>query len=103
MVLPRLRNLAAALAIGLVPWLAMAQQGTPTPTPTPDEDVIKISSNLIQFDVSVVDKNGKPIRDLRPDEIEVYQNGRKRTLTSLDFVSTGAVTTADEKPLVNST
>ena len=35
----------------------------PTPTPTADTDVVKISTNLIQVDVTVTDKSGKIVRD----------------------------------------
>lgn len=67
-----------------------AQNAAPTPTPTPkQDDVVKISTNLIQVDISVVDKKGKPVSDLRPDELEVYQNGKKQTLTNFSFISAG--------------
>lgn len=47
------------------------QGKAPKPTPTPqDDDVVKISTNLIQVDVTVVDAKGKVITDLRPEEIE---------------------------------
>ena len=39
------------------------------PSRTPDDgDVVKITTNLIQVDVTVTDKNGQPIRDHRPEE-----------------------------------
>src|SRR4051794_28238126 len=63
-----------------------AQQPAPKPTP-PDDDVVKIRTNLIQIDVSVTDKNGKPITDLKPEEVEVYENGQKQKLTHFSFVS----------------
>lgn len=69
-----------------------------TPTPPDDGDVVKISTNLIQIDVSVTDKNGKVITDLRPDEIEIYENGEKQTITNFWFVS--GVKTPVETPKV---
>jgi len=59
----------------------------PTATPTGDDDVVKISTNLIQIDVSVTDKKGKPIADLKPEEIEIYENGKKQKVTNFSFVS----------------
>jgi len=62
---------------------AAAQQPVPaaTPTPTPqeesDEDVVRITTNLVQFDAVVTDKQGRPVTDLRPEDFEVYANGRK--------------------------
>ena len=59
-----------------------------TPTPPPDGgDVVKISTNLIQLDVSITDRKGAPIRDLRADEIEVYENGERQKLTGFSFIS----------------
>ncbi len=58
-----------------------------SPTPPGDGDVVKISTNLIRIDVTVTDSKGKPIADIRPDEIEVFENGQKQKITSLTFVS----------------
>jgi VWFA-related protein len=75
----------AAFTVG-----AAAQRGTPSPSNTPpplDTDVVKISTNLIQLDMTVVDAKGKVVRDLRPDEIEVFENGQKQKITNFSFVS----------------
>jgi len=66
---------------------ALSQTVRSVPTPTPSDDVVKISTNLIQIDVSVTDKDGKPIRDLRQDEIEVYENGEKQKISNFSFVN----------------
>ncbi len=68
--------------------IASAQAGSPAPTP-PSEDVVKISTNLIQIDVTVTDKKGDPIKDLRPDEIEIYENGKRQAITNFSLVSSG--------------
>ncbi|MBK9215093.1 MAG: VWA domain-containing protein [Chloracidobacterium sp.] len=67
---------------------AAAQEATPTPAPLA-EDVVKISTNLIQIDVTVTDKKGNPVKDLRPDEIEVYENGKRQDVTAFSFVESG--------------
>ncbi len=77
---PAIFVLIAALAI-----FALGQK--PTPTPSPENDVVKISTALIQLDVTVVDQRGKVVNDLRPDEIEIYENGEKQTITNFSFVS----------------
>jgi VWFA-related protein len=73
---------------------------TPAPTATPaaaeEEDVVKISTTLIQIDVTVTDKNGKVVTDLKPEEVEVYENGVKQNITNFSFVSN--VKTTEEKP-----
>ena len=74
------------LVIGL---RASAQDVTPTPKPKPTDDgnVVKISTNLIQLDVSVTDSKGRAISDIRPDEIEIYENGVKQQVTGFSFKS----------------
>ena len=70
------------------------QDVRPTPKPTPDDnDVVKISTNLIQIDVSISDSKGKPVNDLKQDEIEIYENGEKQKVTNFSFVSASKETT----------
>jgi VWFA-related protein len=69
--------------IFLFTFAAFAQK----PTPTPDDDVVKISTNLIQIDVTVTDKSGKIVTDLKPDEFEVYENGKKQDITNFLFIN----------------
>ncbi len=66
--------------------ITFAQQAKPTPTPDTD-DVVKISTNLVQIDVSVTDSKGNPITDLRRDEIEIFENGKKQNVTNFSFIS----------------
>ena len=71
-----------------------AQNTNPTPTPKPsvDDDEVKISSALIQVDVTVTDKNGKIVTDLKPEEIEIYENGEKQTISNFSFISSSSAT-----------
>jgi len=64
------------------------QNKKPVPTATPpDDDTIKISTDLIQVDVSVTDKNGKPVTDLKPEDFEIYENDKKQEITNFSFIS----------------
>lgn len=74
-------------SLGLVFLLALAAFAQ-KPTPTPDDDVVKISTNLIQIDVTVTDKSGKIVTDLKPEDFEVYENGKKQDITNFLFVNT---------------
>jgi VWFA-related protein len=61
---------------------------TPKPTPTKeDKDVVKISTTLIQVDVTVTDKKGKPVRDLKAEDFEIFENGEKQNISNVSFVS----------------
>ena len=65
--------------------MGFAQEAGPTPPAA--EDVVKISTNLIQLDVTVTDKSGKIVGDLKPDDFEIYENGEKQDISNFLFVS----------------
>ncbi len=66
-----------------------AQQAEPTATPIPsdDDDIVKISTNLIQVDVTATDSKGKIVTDLTADDFEIYENGKKQDITNFSFFS----------------
>ncbi len=74
----------------------LPQIASPTASPTPHrnfekrEDVVKISTSLIQVDVTVTDKSGKVVRDLKPEDFEIYENGVKQNITNFSFVDSGS-------------
>lgn len=63
------------------------RSGNPTPTPvasgTPTDegvdvdpaDIIKIDTNLVNVNVRVVDRNNRPISDVRQNEFTIYEDG----------------------------
>src|ERR1700738_3353574 len=93
------------LALVLVAGLASAalpQQPAPAPTPsaiTPtatqqpvqppqkveQDDVVRITTNLVQVDAVVTDKNGKVITDLKPEEMKIYEDGRQQKITNFSY------------------
>lgn len=87
-----MRFLSAILFIILVSAAAVFSQTNPAPSPTPviedDRDVVKITTNLIQIDVTVTDSKGRIVTDLKPEEIEIYENKEKQTVTNFSFINT---------------
>jgi VWFA-related protein len=73
---------------------AQTQTQTPSaqPTPTPaqddadDSDVVRITTNLVQFDAVVTDKKGQQVTDLQPEEFEVTVNGKRQSITNFSYV-----------------
>ena len=61
------------------------QKQKPKEEVSPD-DVIRITTNLVQTDVIVTDKNDQIIPDLKLDDFEVYDNGKKQELKFMEFV-----------------
>ena len=67
--------------------LAQVQQASPTPRPSaPDDDVVRITTNLVQVDV-VVTKGGKVVTDLTADDFEILEDGKRQTITNFLYVS----------------
>ncbi|HXB69461.1 MAG TPA: VWA domain-containing protein [Candidatus Acidoferrales bacterium] len=83
-------GLALMLATILVPLPAPAQQtAAPTVRTTVDE---------VLLDLIVRDKKGKPLTDLKPEDLTVLDNGAKQTLTSFRLVSgSEAITSSGAK------
>lgn len=71
---------------------------TPTPKPADDTDVVKISTTLIQVDVTVTDKNGNIITDLKPGDFEIFENNQKQPITNFSFVSAPSETASATSP-----
>lgn len=94
-------KLLAAFAVSLqLAALTYAQQPTPspvqiaTPNVTPEQtarptgdDVVRITTNLVQVDAVVTDKNGNPVTDLRQDEVQILEDGQPQKITHFSFVS----------------
>jgi VWFA-related protein len=77
----------AALPLRLLVMIALAsgaaspqsQQSKP-PQKTDDEDVVKVGSHLVNVDVSVKDKKGNYVNDLRAEDFTVFENGVRQKL-----------------------
>ncbi|MDQ3801711.1 MAG: VWA domain-containing protein [Acidobacteriota bacterium] len=86
---------ALLLFVFLLSPVSRAQ--TPKPPSTPpatkppvtadDDDVVKISTTLIQLDVTVTDESGKVVTDLKPEDFEIYENGERQEITNFSFMS----------------
>ena len=86
----RVLSSAMLLAAVLAPLPAPAQQ---TAAPT-----VKTNVDEVLLDLIVRDKKGKPVTDLKPEDISILDNGAKQTITSFRLVSgTDALTSSGVK------
>lgn len=53
----------------------------------PQQATFRSAVDLVAVDVSIVDDNGKPVDDLRPEEFALKVDGRPRKLSSAQFIS----------------
>jgi VWFA-related protein len=80
---------------------APQQQPAPAPSPAADDDddnVVRITSNLVQFDAVVRDDRGRVVTDLRPEEFEVYVGGKRQEVTNATYVPAGTAAEAAALP-----
>lgn len=63
-------------------------QSQPAPNSQQDEDdVVRITTNLVQVDAVILDGDGRPVTDLRPEEVQIYEDGRQRKITNFSYVA----------------
>ncbi len=97
---------------------ASSPKATPAPTPpntatTPpttnpqrttgesEEDVVRITSNLVQVDAVVHDKRGQVVTDLRPEDVEVLVDGKPQQITNFSYVSNESRTVTTQPAKTN--
>jgi len=78
------RWLALLLLTAAVPVLSADRQTTPPAQPPP---VFKAGVELVRLDVRVLDDNGAPVKDLRADEVQVFEGGVQRPVVFFQHVA----------------
>src|SRR5438270_5651767 len=63
------------------------------PEPTP-EDVLRINTELVQTDVTVLDRSGRFVEGLRPVQFQLTLDGKPEAVTFFELVRTGSPTEA---------
>ncbi len=63
-----------------------------------DDEVVRITTNLVQVDAVVTDKDGRLVTDLKPEEVEILEDGRAQKITNFSFVSTSPDTPPSTSP-----
>lgn len=53
---------------------------------------LRVTTRLVDVDVVALDKKGRPVTDLKPDDFEIYDNGRKQSVRF--FSKTGGASPA---------
>ncbi|HVG31989.1 MAG TPA: VWA domain-containing protein [Pyrinomonadaceae bacterium] len=70
------------------PSITAQQQPTQTQSTTAEDDeVVRITSNLVQVDAVITDQKGNHVTDLRQEDFEIYEDGRPQKITNFSYVS----------------
>jgi VWFA-related protein len=82
------------VVVALCLWsVSLGQRPDPPQTQKPsDGDVVRITTNLVQIDAVITDKNGKLITDLKPEELQLSEDNRPQKITHFSYVA------ADKSP-----
>lgn len=96
-----LAALACQLVLGQFTLTAFAQLPATPPQPQPkspqsepqqqarpsEEETVRITTNLVQVDAVVTDKNGNPVTDLRPEELEIREDDKPQKITNFSYIA----------------
>src|SRR5205085_1668939 len=83
------RAAALAFALSLLAQ-ALGQQTQRPAQQQEDEEVVRITSNLIQVDAVVLDSSGRQVTDLKPSDFELSEDGRAQAITNFSYVTTAS-------------
>jgi VWFA-related protein len=87
---------AALLGVSLCVLVASGQQPAAQPSPVqtpaepPSEEVVRISTDLVQTDVMVFDKQGRFIDNLKPEQFELRVDGKPQPISFFERVVAGS-------------
>jgi VWFA-related protein len=86
--------LPSAVAV-LLGFISISAQTAPKPSPSPivqegEQDVVRITTNLVQTDVLVIDKEGNQVTDLTANDFELLQDGKPQKIRNVSYISTAA-------------
>ncbi len=78
---PPLKALFLATVLCFVVAAQNDQPPAQQPKPSKDQDALRIETELVQIDAVVTDKQGKLIHDLKREDFELFEDGKKQTIT----------------------
>lgn len=82
-------SLLALLVVFTLLTPVVSQQPS-APVQTPErvkDDVVRITTNLVQIDAVVTDRRGEQVTDLSPEEFEIYEDGRPQQIKNFSYIS----------------
>jgi VWFA-related protein len=86
--------LTAAVAVGL-----SAQGQPPAPAPAPQQEpTFRVMIDAVTMDAIVKDDNGRFVPDLTKDNFEIYEDGVKQEIVSMNVITGGRVVNLLEAP-----
>ena len=89
--LPVFRLWLVALCLSLAPSARAQEQPSPATRPDTSDEIIRVNTELVQTDVIVLDKGGKFVDGLKPEQFELRVNGKPQAISFFERVTAGSV------------
>jgi VWFA-related protein len=98
-----MRNSLLALVLAFTLLTPTAAQQPAAQAQTPDrakDDVVRITTNLVQIDAVITNRKGQQITDLAPEDFEIYEDGHPQEIKNFSYITVeqGAAVAAPVKP-----
>src|ERR1051326_3683957 len=78
---------ASLLSVAFMSGICLSQDPQKPPQQIEQEDVVRITTELVQTDVVVTDNNEHPVTDLKLEDFEVFDRGKKQDLKFAELVT----------------
>jgi VWFA-related protein len=88
---PRRRATRLALWLCLLLSAISVSAQQPQPTPVESDEVIRVSTELVQTDVVVFDKQGQFVDNLRAEDFELRVDSKPQTISFFERVKAGSI------------
>src|SRR5262252_6471240 len=76
----------ALVLLMLIAVALMGQQPGAQTNRRDEDDVVRITTNLVQVDAVVIDKDGKRVTDLKPGEVQIFEDERQQRITNFSYI-----------------
>src|SRR5712692_2011968 len=97
------QSILLLIMLGVLVVPAQSQEKKETKKTVEEDDVVKVTSNLVNLDVIVKDKKGKAITDLKPDDFTITENGVRQNIEFFDSALAAPEDAAKATVLANTT
>lgn len=84
----------AFVAVSLIIPVVAQSSSTISQQQDKPQDTVRITTNLVQVDVIVTDKSGQHVIDLKPEDFEILEDGKRRQITNFSYIEAGSTPSA---------
>jgi len=92
-------SLAFLLNVAIAGFLLAQTPPQRPPQPSaPEDEVVRVTTSLVQVDAVVTDDAGNQVRDLRPEDFEILEDKRPQPITAFTYVAVDSKTPGPSGP-----